>query len=117
MSGEPFQIAAAPGKLANRLLGVADVEQHHGLHVVDVSNAKPFQFQLEDFEELSMQALYNRNGFQVLIRHYLSPHKRRSRNLNEKPHTSKSIYSNFMRSRTSPYRGAPFCQVFVPTPP
>src|SRR6202140_6026622 len=51
------EIAAAQRQLADRHLGVPDVEQHHALHVVDVVDAKPVEFKFDDFEEMPVESL------------------------------------------------------------
>ena len=63
------EIAAAQGQLADRHLGVADVEQHHALHVVDVVDAEPVELELDDFEEMPVKPLDQRDRLKVTVRH------------------------------------------------
>src|ERR1700722_14047295 len=42
------EIAAPQREFADRHLGVADIEQHHSLDVVDVVNPEPFELELYD---------------------------------------------------------------------
>jgi hypothetical protein len=39
------------------------------LHIVDVVNAKPFEFQLHDFEEMPVEPLDQRDRLKVTVRH------------------------------------------------
>src|SRR5438105_4210358 len=63
------EIAAAQGQFADRHLGIADVEQHHALHVVDVVDAEPVEFELDDFEEMPVKALDQRDHLKIAVRH------------------------------------------------
>ena len=49
------EIAAAQRQLADRHLGVAEVEQHQRLHIVDVANIGAVEFQLHDFKKLPVK--------------------------------------------------------------
>ncbi len=51
------KIAAPQGQLGDGHLGVAEVKQHHALHVVDVVYPEPIELQLHDFEESPMKLL------------------------------------------------------------
>ncbi len=46
---------AAGAQLAGRQFLIADVEQHQGLHAVDLEFAAPFQLVLDDIEKLPVQ--------------------------------------------------------------
>src|SRR6266699_2645608 len=63
------EIAAAQGQFAERHLGIADVEKHHALHVVDVVDAEPVEFELDDFEEMSVKPLDQRDHLKIAARH------------------------------------------------
>src|SRR6266568_6415606 len=64
------QITAPQRQLADGHLGVADVEQHQALHVVDVVDAKPFELQLHDFEKMAVKPLDQRNHLEIPVRHH-----------------------------------------------
>src|SRR6266566_7258365 len=63
------EIAAAQGQFADRHLGIADVEKHHALHVVDVVDAEPVELELDDFEEMPVKSLDQRNRLKITVRH------------------------------------------------
>src|SRR3954465_2619887 len=63
------EIAAAQGQLADGHLGVADVEQHHALHVVDVVNAEPVELELHHFEKMAVKPLDQRNHLKITVVH------------------------------------------------
>jgi hypothetical protein len=56
-------------QLADRHLGVADVEQHQALHVVDVVNPEPVELQLHHFEKVPVKPLDQRDHLEIPIRH------------------------------------------------
>ena len=56
------EIAAACGQFADRHLGIPDVKQHHPLHVVDVVNAEPIEFELDEFEEMPVKPARSSQG-------------------------------------------------------
>src|SRR5215469_13841995 len=59
------EIAAPQCKLADRHFRFADVEQHHSLDIVDVVDAEPLEFELYDFQEMTMQSLDQRNHLEI----------------------------------------------------
>src|SRR3954465_2112918 len=63
------EIAAAQGQLADGHLGVADVEQHHALHVVEVVNAVPVEFQFDNFEKPAVKLFDKGDDLQISLGH------------------------------------------------
>src|SRR5579883_3401608 len=59
------KIAAAQGQLADRHLEIADVEQYHCLHVVDVMDALAVELELHHLQELAVQALDQRDHVEI----------------------------------------------------
>ncbi len=59
------QVAAAQRQLADGHLEIADVEQDHGLHVVDVVHALGVELELDHFQELAVQALDERDHVKI----------------------------------------------------
>src|SRR5436305_1943066 len=55
------EIAAAQRQFPDRHLGVADVEQHQALHVVDVVHAEPVELELDDLKKMPVKPLDQRN--------------------------------------------------------
>ena len=63
------EIAAAQRQLADGHLGIADIEQHHSLDIVDVVDAEPFELQLHDLEKMPVKALDERNHLEISVVH------------------------------------------------
>src|SRR5579884_396084 len=61
------EIAAAQRQFPDGHLGIADVEQHHALHVVDVVNAEPVELELDDLKEVTVKALDERNHLEIAV--------------------------------------------------
>src|SRR5262249_31646260 len=64
--------ADAQRQLADAHRGRPDVEQHHGLDVVDVADAEPIELHLDEFEELPVKLPQQRHDFTVMVAHSTS---------------------------------------------
>src|SRR5271166_4584574 len=63
------EIAAAQRQFADGHLRVSDVEQHHPLDVVDVVDAETFELKLHHLQEVTVQALDQRDYFEIRVGH------------------------------------------------
>jgi hypothetical protein len=50
-------------EFADRHFGITNVEKHHCLNIVDVTNPEPLQLQLHHLRELTVKTLDERNDF------------------------------------------------------
>ena len=63
------QIVAAQCKLADGDLGIPDVKQHQGLHIVDVVNAAPVELKFDQFEKMAVKPLDQRDDLEIGVAH------------------------------------------------
>src|SRR6266446_2135189 len=61
------EIAAAQRQFADGHLCIADIKQHHPLDIVDIVDPEPIELELHPLQELTVQALEERNHFEIHI--------------------------------------------------
>src|ERR1700731_2855020 len=66
------EVIAAQRQLTDRDLGVPDVEQHHGLHVVDVVYPEPVELKLDNFQVMPVKPLNQRDDLKIVVAHVSS---------------------------------------------